>query len=229
MKPRHGQTNKHMSRLRKSIVIVSLLGLGFVCFMALANWWVIRSTTSLVFQESSTLPEREVGLVLGTSRVTAGGYANLHFETRMNAAAELFRSVKVRHLLVSGDNHRVGYDEPTDMKNALMARGVPADAITLDYAGFRTLDSVTRAKEVFGLSQVTIISDRFHNYRAVFLAQHAGLDAIAYCAKPVPLKFQTKSNIRESIARPKAVLDLYVLRKRPRFLGEKIQIQVSRD
>jgi SanA protein len=82
---------------------------------------------------------------------------------------------------------------------------------------------------VFGLSQVTIISDRFHNYRAVFLAQHAGLDAVAYCAKPVPLKFQTKATVRECLARPKALLDLYVLRKKPRFLGEKVQIRVSRD
>jgi SanA protein len=133
---------------------------------------------------------------------------------------------KVKHLLVSGDNHAVGYDEPSDMKQAVLALGVPESAVTLDYAGFRTLDSIVRAKEVFGQTKLTIVTDRFHAYRAVFIARHCGIEAVAYCSAEVPVKWSAEARLRECGARVKAVLDLFVLNTHPRFLGPKEEIRV---
>jgi len=112
------------------------------------------------------------------------------------------------------------------MKQAVMALGVPESAITLDYAGFRTLDSVVRAREVFGQQKLTIITDEFHAYRAVFLARQYGIDAVAYCSAEVPMSRSAEARIREYGARVKAVLDLFVLHTRPRFLGPKEEIIV---
>ena len=132
----------------------------------------------------------------------------------------------MRHLLVSGDNHVATYDEPTDMKEALMRRGVPESAITCDYAGFRTLDSVYRSKSVFGLSRVTVVSQAFHNKRAVTIAKRHGIDAVAYNAEDAPDGYRAYTNLREILARNLAVLDLYVLNRKPRFPGPPEPIQL---
>jgi len=126
--------------------------------------------------------------------------------------------------VVSGDNHVHGYDEPTDMKNALLEKGVPPDRIYLDYAGFRTLDSVVRVKEIFGQTSVTIISQHFHNQRPIFLAEHHGIDAIGFDAPEVDPEYAWKTRSREQFARVKAVLDIYVFHKQPHFLGREIAI-----
>src|ERR1041385_2348772 len=161
------------------------------------NVWVVRSVDSRVFRELSALPDNDVALVLGTGKYTRGGWINRHFRTRTEAAARLFHEGKVRHLLLSGDNHIKGYDEPTDMKQALLDLGVPESAMTLDYAGFRTLDSVVRAKKVFGRRKLTIVTDDFHAHRAVFLCKHTGIDAVAFCSEKIPSRFSAKSRLRE--------------------------------
>ena len=145
----------------------------------------------------------------------------------MDAAARLFREGKVKHLLVSGDNRRSDYDEPTDMQAALVARGVPESAITLDYAGFRTLDSMARAKRVFGLNRVTIVTDDFHLARAVFLARAHGLEAVGFSSAAVPFKWSKKTRVREVAARVQAWLDIYVLATKPRFYGPPVEIRVA--
>src|SRR3954469_12537817 len=121
------------------IALVSSLSVAAVLF---TSWWMVYSTSDRVFQDRKAIPANDVGLVLGTSPRLKSGNINWHFKVRMDAAAKLFRERKVQHLLVSGDNHILGYDEPTEMKDALVKLGVPETAITLDYAGFRTLDSV---------------------------------------------------------------------------------------
>ena len=191
------------------------------------NQWVVRSVDSRVFREISSLPKNDVGLVLGTGKYTKGGFINRHFRARTEAAAHLYHEGKVRHLLVSGDNHVKNYDEPTDMKNALLAFGVPESAITRDYAGFRTLDSVVRAKKVFGRTRLTIVTDDFHAHRAIFLCERTGIEAMAFCSERVPSRLSTKSRARECAARVKAVMDLYVLRTKPKFLGPTIEICVD--
>ena len=209
----------------------SVYGGGLGCVLAIGiaacNIWVVQATRGRVFASVSTVPARDVGLLLGTGKTTKGGWSNPHFENRVHAAAELYRAGKIKHLLVSGDNHVAGYDEPTDMRDALMAEGVPASAITLDYAGFRTLDSVVRAKKVFGLTRLTVISERFHNYRAVFIARRYGIEAVAYCAEEVSLRWSAKVKARECAARLKAVVDLYVLDTQPHFLGEPVPIRLG--
>ena len=131
----------------------------------------------------------------------------------------------MKKLIVSGDNHVKEYDEPGCMRDALIRKGVPSSAIVLDYAGFRTLDSVVRAKEVFGQEKITIISQRFHNERAIYLAEHYSIKAIGYNAKDAK---RTKRSlmitvVRESISRVKMFID-FLTGKEPKFLGEKIVV-----
>lgn len=185
---------------------------------------IARAAKDKTYSNVSLVPHRRVGLVLGCPKRVFGGWSNPYFENRIAAAAELYRHRKVDYLVVSGDNHVQGYDEPTDMKNALMDKGVPADRVYLDYAGFRTLDSVVRVKEVFGQDKVTIISQKFHNQRAIFLANHHGIDAIGFNAREVGLRYGLKTVCREQFAKIKAVLDVYLIHKQPHFLGQKIAI-----
>ena len=137
------------------------LGL-LIIVVAAANFWVIQQTRRWIIADSTALPDNDVALVLGSSRYVGAHYRNPFFEGRMDTAARLYHKGKVRHLLVSGDNGRVGYDEPTWMRDALIERGVPSSAITLDYAGFRTWDSMIRAQAVFGQRRFTIVTDDFH-------------------------------------------------------------------
>ncbi|MGC4067592.1 MAG: ElyC/SanA/YdcF family protein [Polyangiaceae bacterium] len=170
------------------------------------------------------LPHHSVGVVLGCVPRLRDGRNNLYFRYRMEAAARLFHAGKVNHLLVSGDNHRRGYDEPTAMRDALIALGVPAARIILDYAGFRTLDSVVRAKEVFGQDRIVIVSQRFHNQRALYLALASGVNAMAYNARDVVGSEGNFTGLREPLARIRAVLDVHLLRTRPRFTGPRVVI-----
>lgn len=112
------------------------------------------------------------------------------------------------------------------MQAALLERGVPESAITLDYAGFRTLDSVVRSKAVFGQQKITIISQKFHNQRALFIANRRGVTAVGYNAKDVSFRLGIKIRLREYLARCKAILDIIILNKQPKFLGEKITITI---
>jgi SanA protein len=185
---------------------------------------IARAAKDKTYSNVSLVPHRRVGLVLGCPKRVFGGWSNPYFENRIAAAAELYRHRKVDYLVVSGDNHVQGYDEPTDMKNALMNKGVPADRVYLDYAGFRTLDSVVRVKEIFGQDRVTIISQEFHNQRAIFLADHHAIDAIGFNAAEVDLRYGLKTVCREQFAKLKAVLDVYLFHKQPHFLGQKIAI-----
>jgi SanA protein len=210
-------------RLKATILLISLAA---VLFAIASNYYVVRTAQSRVFNDAEALPANDVGLVLGSSRTALDGPVNPHFKARIDAAAYLFRIGKVKHLLLSGDNHIKGYDEPADMRVALLALGVPGQSMTLDYAGFRTLDSVARAHEVFGLTRLTIITDDFHVYRSVFLASHFGLDAVAYSSREIPFKSDPGPRIREVAARVKAVLDVFVLNRQPRFAGPRIEIKV---
>ncbi|EDP71761.1 putative protein involved in barrier function of the cell envelope [Flavobacteriales bacterium ALC-1] len=179
-------------------------------------------TKNHVFNEVSAIPKNKVGLVLGTGKYAASGNINLYYKYRIDAAVKLYRAGKIEYILVSGDNGRKGYDEPTDFKSDLIAKGIPEDKIFLDYAGFRTLDSVIRAKEIFGQTSITIISQEFHNQRAVYIANHFDIKAVAFNAKNPRQGKITRA--REYLARSKASIDL-VFNVQPKFLGEKITIQ----
>lgn len=215
-----------MRLIRQIIRIILWILVGVIAFALLSNLWVVHSTQDRVHQSLDKLSSKNVGLVLGTSKRLRGGEPNPYFHNRMKAAAEVYHDSIVSHIIVSGDNNTKYYNEPLDMKKALVDLGVPSSDITLDYAGFRTLDSIIRCKEIFGQDKIVVITQRFHSYRALFICDFYDLNAEVYAAQNHP---DTRSNnvwIREFLARPKAVLDLYLLGETPKFLGEKQKLDL---
>ena len=211
---------KETTRGRRVLTLGKWLLLVAIIVVGGSNCWILERSRHRIFTDSAAVPANDVGLVLGTSRSVGGGFENPFFNARIAAAAKLFHAGKVQHLILSGDNRIVEYDEPRDMKKALIGKGVPESALTADDAGFRTLDSLARAKKIFHLSRVTVITDDFHAPRAIVLGLHFGIDTIGYCPPPVPLKWSLKTRLREVLARVKTVLDLFVLHTPPHFLGE---------
>jgi SanA protein len=185
---------------------------GVIVMVLLCNWIVVDTTRNKVFFDLKSLPSNDVGLVLGTSKYVTKGKENLFFRYRMEASALLFKEGKVKYLILSGNKEAETYDEPKAMKQALTKLGVPEDAMMLDTAGYRTYDSVIRCHEIYGQERVTVISQNFHNARALYLAEHEGLDAIGFAAQDVPDGYSVKTLLREYLARPKAMLDVYVLK-----------------
>ena len=167
-----------------------------------------------------------MGLLLGTGKLLSNGYENLYYRYRINAAADLWKAGKIKYLVISGDNSRKGYDEPSDMRADLMLLGVDSAAIYLDYAGFRTFDSIVRLREIFGQTKVTIISQLFHNQRAIYIAKREGIEAIGFNARDVSQKIGWRVKFREKLARVKVFVD-FVTGKKPKFLGEKVLIPAS--
>lgn len=212
------------TKIKKMLLYVLIAFLGILTFAVFSNYLIIEKTRNQTFSTIENLPQNNVGLVLGTIK-NLGIYDNPYYTFRLKAAAKLYQEGKVKHLILSGDNSRKGYDEPTDMKTDLLKMGIPESAITLDYAGFRTLDSVVRCNEIFGQDQFTIISQEFHNQRAVFLAQQFDLEVVAYNAKSPFLP--KKMRLREFFAKTKAILDIFILNKKPKFLGKKIEINLD--
>lgn len=199
-----------------------------VLLVLLANRWVINSTDSRLYTNFALLPDNEVGIVLGTSAYTREGKSNPQFHARVDAAVQLYRLGKVKHLIVSGANPDSTYNEPRRMWQELTKAGVPAAAITMDFAGFRTFDTVSRARHVFGLERFTLITQKYHAYRAVFLGRKMGMTAVAFVAPIGPTGASgNRHPPREVFARVKAVLDLYVLRTEPRFLGQPETLQID--
>lgn len=213
-----------IDRLKKWFLRLLVLG-----FLALAGifglmWHADRVATNagegILFDVAEKVPPRDVGLVFGCSK-TVGGRPNLYFTHRIEAASALWKAGKVKCLLVSGDNSNHGYNEPEDMKAALVKAGVPAEKVVCDFAGLRTLDSVVRAKEIFGTTSVVLVTQKFHNERAAYLAKAHGLDVVGLNAESVTGYWAKKTERREYFARTKMWLDVVVLKKEPKFLGGK--------
>ena len=176
-----------------------------------------------MYDTVDSTPTKKVGLLLGTGKFLRSGYVNLFYKYRIDATIALYKAGKIKYILISGDNSREGYDEPTSMKEDLMAAGIPESAIYLDYAGFRTLDSIVRCKLVFGESDILVISQQFHNERAIYIAEANDMTAEAYNAKSVSRRYGAKTYIREYLARTKMFMDL-LFGKDPKFLGKEIKI-----
>lgn len=151
------------------------------------------------------------------------GTKNYFFYNRIAAAETLFKSGKIKFLIISGDNSLSYYNEPEDMKKELVKAGIPDSVIYLDYAGFRTFDSMIRAKEIFGQTKFIVVSQQFHNERAVFIARKYNIEAYGYNAEDVDAYSGFKTKLRELFARVKVFIDVYS-NKKPKFLGEKINI-----
>lgn len=216
---------------QKSHILIKRITLSLVAFLLLviiftvfANVKVERAAAGKIYTSVDSVPHNKVALLLGTNPLNKWGRPNSYFTNRIKTASELYKAGKVDYIIASGDNHTKDYDEPTAMRDSLMAHGVPEDRIILDFAGFRTLDSVVRAKEIFGCDSLTIISQADHNARALYLAEANGIEAVAVSA---PLRagrwVRTRLAIREWLARDKMMLDIW-FGKQPHFLGERIEI-----
>ncbi|WP_118974052.1 SanA/YdcF family protein [Taibaiella koreensis] len=186
--------------------------------------WVTASTRKQLYSDTQHIPHNKVGLLLGTTKFLKGGWINYYYQYRIDAAVALFQAGKIDFILISGDNGTEHYNEPETMQADLIARGVPKEKIFLDYAGFRTLDSILRCKEVFGENSITIISQPFHNQRALFIANHKEVAAIGFNARDVNRYGGLRTQAREKLARVKMLLDL-AFDKQAKFYGEKIKIQ----
>lgn len=196
---------------------------AFISVVIYANVTAIWASRSRLFDDPDALPHTRTALVFGTSS-RFQGRENLYFRYRMDAAAEIWHSGKVDVIIVSGDNRTEFYNEPKEMRQALIERGVPNDRIVSDFAGLRTLDSVVRAKEIFGADPILFISQRFQNERAIYLANANGIDAIGFNAKDVSRQAGFKTRVREVGARVKMWLDVRFLNTRPRHLGDPIDL-----
>jgi len=211
-------------RIRIGFCAACLLAAGSAL---LIDGYVGTFSKGRLYDSASDVPHCRAGLLLGCSKY-AHGRTNLFYTHRVNAAVELWQAGRVDAILISGDNSRSDYDEPGTMKADLVARGVPAEFITLDYAGFSTLDSVIRARDIFGLDTYIVISQRFHCQRAIYLASRKGQSVIGFCAANPTGPYSTKVRLREVLARTKAVLDI-AFSRRPKFAGprEKLQFRHS--
>ncbi len=215
---------KHKFLFRRIAQSLGILLLLVVAFTVYANLCVEKYAENRIFSTVCTVPHNRVALLLGTSPLNRYGRPNSYFTNRIVTAAELYHAGKVDYIIASGDNHTKQYNEPSAMRDSLIAQGVPADRIILDFAGFRTLDSVVRAKEVFGCDSLTIISQDDHSARALYLAEANGIQAVAISA-PIRAgrRVRVRLALREWLACDKMMLDIW-FGKQPHFLGEKIEI-----
>ena len=213
---------KKRSRVRRLLliacgVLVLCAVLGGLALVA-ADKRVERYAAGRVYSDVEVVPAREYGLVPGTSRLVHGKYLNTYFTNRIHAAVELYRAEKIRKIIVSGDNSRTDYNETGDMARELVAQGVAPEDVLSDYAGFRTLDSVVRARNLFGATEITVISQEFHCERAIYLAAQHGIDAVGFTAdEHAPRSVIIRLGVRELFARMLAVLDAEILKTKPHF------------
>lgn len=210
--------------LKTLLKISGLLLKALILVIFVCNIIISSTAEGQTYSNTDTVPANRVGLVLGTSNRLTNGSPNPYYTYRINATIALYKARKIEFVLVSGDNGSIYYNEPNTIKKDLINGGIPEHVIFLDYAGFRTLDSMFRAKFVFGLDKVTVISQKFHNERAIYIAKQKGLKAIGFNAQDISTSQGLKVQIREYLARVKVFIDM-VLNTQPKFYGATIEIK----
>ncbi len=203
------------------VIIIGIIAIFSI--IAWSNYQISSYSKEFIYDNIDSIPHNKAGLLLGTSKYTTDGRINLFFRYRIEAATNLYRSGKIDYLILSGDNSIIYYNEPMAMRKELLNHGIPDTAIYLDYAGFRTLDAVVRANKIFCQKEYTIISQPFHNERAIYISHKKGLNTVAYNAQSVNKNYSYKTHSREYFARVKVFLDL-LIGIEPKFLGEPIPI-----
>lgn len=197
--------------------VSAVAGAGFLLYRGQTIARHIRGTC---YDDVSKMPRNHVGLVLGCVRYLESGRPNRYFTYRIEAAAALVHAGKVDILLVSGASHRKSIDEAGSMKEALIEQGVPAASIVCDRFGYRTIDSVLRARMVYGQGRLTIVSQQFHNERAIYIAERRGIEAIGLNAEDVEPPRGRIVRLREYLARMRVLVDIHLSNTKPRVLGE---------
>ncbi len=199
-----------------------------VSFVVLIDRWVSLQAQGDVIESLDQVEHFNVAVVLGTSKYL-GKTLNDYYIHRIDAAIERHQQHKVDNFLLSGDNAHRSYNEPWTMKRDLLAANIPEQNIFLDYAGFRTLDSIVRAKEIFDTDNFLIISQQFHCERALFISNYHNINAKCLAVPGPQTKSGLKIRLREVLARTKAFLDLYIIGAEPKFLGPKEPIPSSNE
>lgn len=212
-----------MFKNRRLLLLITVILLANTFFIIWANRTICTVTAPFISDHTDSLPTTNVALVLGTSKFLKNGQPNPYFSHRIKAASKLYHQGKIKYLIVSGDNKQTNYNEPAQMKKDLIALGIPASRIYSDYAGFRTLDSIIRAKTVFQQQKFIIVSQRFHNERAVYLARRKGIEAYGYNATDVNRYAGLRTRVREILAKAAVFVDI-TIGTQPKFLGETITI-----
>lgn len=212
---------------RKKFFISTFIFISLLIFcVQYCNNKVIASGEGKIYKDVSEIPNNHVGLLLGTGKYLRNGKLNPYYVNRIKAATDLMQAYKIDYLIISGDNSRIDYNEPAMMRADLIKEGIDSNCIYLDYAGFRTFDSMVRLREIFGQESATIISQEFHNQRALYIAQKENLNAIAFNAKDVPSHIDLKTKNREKLARVKVFVD-YIVGVKPKFLGPRVEVPES--
>lgn len=196
---------------RRQILYFSIAILAILAsVVALCNISVDRNAEGRTFSNINDVPTMQTALLLGTNPKTRDGKRPSSFYlARINATAELYKHGKFRQLIISGDR-REGYDEPQTMRHDLIERGVPDSIIMMDGQGYRTLLSLRNSKQYFGVHDMIIISQKWHNERSIFLADKMNIKAVGYNADDVRHPRAIWTHIRELLARVKLFIDLYV-------------------
>jgi len=205
------------------LLLLAFLWLAFSIFVIWINLEVTKTGKLYSYDSVGAIPHNHCAVVLGTNKFISAGKINLYYTYRIQAAVLLYKSKKIDYIIVSGDNKHRSYNEPVSMYNDLVEAGIPKERIVLDYAGFRTLDSVVRCFMVFGQHQFTVISQPFHNHRAVYIGRKRGLEVIAFNAGDLNGRPSIKVIVREIGARVLLAYDL-LIGTQPHFLGEQIKI-----
>lgn len=183
-------------------------------------WFVSMTSVRIIKPDKGCSRDYAVALVFGTSQFLRSGRPNPHYYGRIDLAALLYQQGYIQHLLLSGDNLSQYYNEPAKMQQDLLERGVPLEAMTLDAAGLSTFDSLKRSQEVFGMQQLLLITQGYHLPRALFIADHLGLQAEGCAADGPEWAAMRTVWFREVAARLKTLGDLYVWQREPSILGD---------
>lgn len=203
-----------MKMRKRTLFWLVAVGVTFVLLLiVVSHFVVVWNASGKTYDDVAEIPHNKVGLLLATSPITPGGAHNFYFENRIKAADELYKAGKIDVIIASGGDYTqtqtIGCDEPKAILDSLVARGIPADRIILDYDGTRTLKSIVKAKDVYGLDSLTLISQKYHNERAIFLADKYDIYAVGYNAEPSPIRRnRIKNTLREYLARVKMFIDL---------------------
>ena len=213
----------NLNKLKTYLSVFIAFCLIVVVLIVYIDLTITKTGNRYCYSSIDSIPHNHCAIVLGTSKYLANGSRNLYYSNRIKATVELYFCNKIDYIIVSGDNRNRNYNEPITMYNDLVSAGIPGRKIILDYAGFRTLDSVVRGKEVFGQDKYTIVSQSFHNQRAIYIARRKGIEAIGFNAEDRTGEMDFKILLREAGARILVIYDMFT-QKQPHFLGEKVVI-----
>lgn len=213
-----------MTRKMKIFILISIISIIVpVLLIFFANVF-IGGYSKFSTDDLNMVPQSYASIVLGTSKKLPDGRDNLYYVYRVNAATALYYSGKIKKIIVSGDNGKTEYNEPQDMKSDLVAKGIPESDIICDYAGFRTLDSILRFKKIFGQNSGIVVSQEFHNSRAIYIGRRNGISLSGFNAKDVDSYNGFKTRLRELFSKTFCLLDVEIFNTNPKYLGDQIGI-----